>query len=81
VAAFKPELPPGVGSLGAYLGPQCYCIPGNHDWFDGLDTFLKKICQRSWLGGWLLPQQHSFFALALPHGWCVITTQRVINHS
>ena len=24
---------------------------------------------QGWLGGWLLPQEASYFALALPHGW------------
>ncbi|KAK3262485.1 hypothetical protein CYMTET_28662, partial [Cymbomonas tetramitiformis] len=71
VAVNKPDLPPGMDSLKSYSGPQCFAIPGNHDWFDGLDTFLRKICHKGWLGGWLLPQQNSYFALALPHGWWV----------
>lgn len=24
---------------------------------------------QGWIGGWLLPQEASYFALALPHGW------------
>lgn len=32
IAVQKPELPPGVSSLKSYDGPQCFCIPGNHDW-------------------------------------------------
>mmetsp|Transcript_26830 Transcript_26830/g.43187 ORF Transcript_26830/g.43187 Transcript_26830/m.43187 type:complete len:1228 (+) Transcript_26830:546-4229(+) len=49
--------------------PCCFAIPGNHDWFDGLDTFMQCICYRDWLGGWMLPQKKSYFALRLPHGW------------
>ena len=44
---------------------------GNHDWFDGLNTYIRYICQRNWLGGWHLPQTTSYFALKLPHGWWV----------
>ncbi|ETO31334.1 hypothetical protein RFI_05786, partial [Reticulomyxa filosa] len=39
------------------------------DWYDGLRSFLRLICGRNWLGGWLLPQEHSYFAIALPHRW------------
>ncbi|RHY29767.1 hypothetical protein DYB32_009127 [Aphanomyces invadans] len=44
---------------------------GNHDWFDGLNTYSRFVCERDWLGGWHLPQNTSFFALQLPHGWWV----------
>lgn len=71
IAVKKPELPDGVESLTGYLGPECFAIPGNHDWFDGLDTFMRYICHKSWLGGWLLPQKTSYFALQLPQGWWV----------
>ncbi|MFS7972654.1 putative calcineurin-like phosphoesterase domain, ApaH type, metallo-dependent phosphatase [Helianthus anomalus] len=67
----KPELPMGVSDLKQYDGPQCFVIPGNHDWLDGLQTFMRYICQKSWLGGWLMPQKKSYFALQLPKGWWV----------
>lgn len=41
------------------------------DWFDGLQTFMRYICHRSWLGGWLMPQKKSYFALQLPKRWWV----------
>ncbi|KAH7848647.1 hypothetical protein Vadar_005588 [Vaccinium darrowii] len=69
VAVDKPELPCGVPELKQYDGPQCFLIPGNHDWFDGLQTFIRYICHKSWLGGWLMPQKKSYFALQLPKGW------------
>lgn len=71
VSVKKPELPDGVSDLKHYTGPQCFLIPGNHDWFDGLNTFMRYICHKSWLGGWLMPQQRSYFALQLPKRWWV----------
>ncbi|KAG3116671.1 hypothetical protein PI124_g5888 [Phytophthora idaei] len=63
------KAPGGCASLREYEGPSVFAIPGNHDWFDGLNTFTRYICQRDWLGGWLLPQKTSYFSLKLPHGW------------
>ncbi|XP_075479193.1 uncharacterized protein LOC142520106 isoform X1 [Primulina tabacum] len=71
IAINKPELPHGLSSLKQYDGPQCFLIPGNHDWFDGLQTFMRYICHKSWLGGWFMPQKKSYFALQLPKGWWV----------
>ncbi|KAK9823894.1 hypothetical protein WJX72_006230 [[Myrmecia] bisecta] len=56
-------------ALRRYDGPTCFAIPGNHDWIDGLETFQRHIQHKGWLGGWLLPQEKSYFALRLPHGW------------
>ncbi|KAL1353818.1 hypothetical protein HN51_042409 [Arachis hypogaea] len=70
IAVNKPEVPDGA-ELKNYKGPQCFVIPGNHDWFDGLQTFMRYICHRSWLGGWLMPQKKSYFALELPKRWWV----------
>ncbi|MFS7977669.1 putative calcineurin-like phosphoesterase domain, ApaH type [Helianthus anomalus] len=71
IAVEKPELPFGVTDLKQYDGPQCFVIPGNHDWFDGRQTFMRYICHKSWLGGWLMPQKKSYFALQLLKGWWV----------
>ncbi|KAJ4801307.1 Calcineurin-like metallo-phosphoesterase superfamily [Rhynchospora pubera] len=71
IAINKPEMPQGVSNLRDYYGPQCFIIPGNHDWFDGLHTFMRYICHKSWLGGWFMPQKRSYFALQLPNGWWV----------
>ncbi|KAM3337925.1 hypothetical protein P3S68_032250 [Capsicum galapagoense] len=71
IAVDKPELPSGVTELRQYDGPQCFVIPGNHDWFDGLQTFMRYICHKSWLGGWFMPQKKSYFALQLPKGWWI----------
>ena len=59
-------------SLKSYEGPLVFAIPGNHDWFDGLATYTRYILSRDWLGGWLMPQKTSYFALKLPRGWWVL---------
>ncbi|GAB4822190.1 hypothetical protein N2152v2_009236 [Parachlorella kessleri] len=56
-------------ALRAYEGPSCFMLPGNHDWIDGLETFQRHVQHKGWIGGWLLPQEKSYFALRLPHGW------------
>ncbi|KAJ9674490.1 hypothetical protein PVL29_023817 [Vitis rotundifolia] len=71
IAVNKPEVPCGLSELKQYDGPQCFVIPGNHDWFDGLHTFMRYICHKSWLGGWFMPQKKSYFALQLPKRWWV----------
>ncbi|RLO12209.1 hypothetical protein DYB28_011797, partial [Aphanomyces astaci] len=52
----------------------------NHDWFDGLNTYSRFVCERDWLGGWHLPQDTSFFALKLPHGWWVLGCDLALEH-
>ena len=44
-------------------------IPGNHDWYDGLVSFLGQFCSRRAIGFWRTVQQRSYFAARLPHGW------------
>ena len=41
-----------VAHLISQLEQPTLFIPGNHDWFDNLDTFQELIIHRSWLGGW-----------------------------
>lgn len=49
--------------------PTLYAIPGNHDWYDGLSSFIKMFCQQRWIGGWQTKQTRSYFATKLPHDW------------
>ncbi|KAG9450957.1 hypothetical protein H6P81_010922 [Aristolochia fimbriata] len=79
IAVNKPEIPNGIPHLKHYDGPQCFVIPGNHDWFDGLNTFMRYICHKSWLGGWLLPQKKSYFALQLPKRWWVFGLDQALH--
>jgi uncharacterized membrane protein YdcZ (DUF606 family) len=44
-------------------------LPGNHDWYDGLTSFLRQFCQGRWIGGWKTAQTRSYFAVRLPRGW------------
>lgn len=48
-----------------------FLIPGNHDWYDGLVSFLRLFCQQQWVGGWRTQQSRSYFAAKLPHNWWV----------
>lgn len=54
-----------------YKGPTTFIVPGNHDWYDGLNTYSRYILHRDWIGGWLMPQQRSYFANKLPGGWWI----------
>jgi hypothetical protein len=49
--------------------PVVYAVPGNHDWYDGLTSFLRVFAQSKDIGGWATQQRRSYFALRLPHGW------------
>jgi hypothetical protein len=49
--------------------PDMFAIPSNHDWYDGLTSFLRIFCQPWWIGGWWTPQKRSYFAIQLPHRW------------
>ncbi|MGD9526253.1 MAG: hypothetical protein AB7V44_05645 [Pseudonocardia sp.] len=49
---------------------QVLAVPGNHDWYDGLVSFIKLFCQRDrWIGGWRTRQRRSYFAVKLPQRW------------
>ncbi len=50
-------------------GPVLLALPGNHDWYDGLTSFLRVFCQRRSIGGWRTQQTRSYFSAALPHRW------------
>jgi hypothetical protein len=49
--------------------PAVFALPGNHDWYDGLEGFTRRFCQHGWLGGWRTHQSHSYFAVLLPQRW------------
>jgi hypothetical protein len=49
--------------------PDLFVLPGNHDWYDGLASFLKVFCQRRSIGAWRTRQTRSYFVLKLPHDW------------
>jgi hypothetical protein len=49
--------------------PDLFVVPGNHDWFDGLTSFMRAFCQQGWVGAWKTRQTRSYFAIKLPHKW------------
>jgi len=57
---------------------QVFALPGNHDWYDGLQAFQDVFChdpadQGEWpFGHWDKPQTHSYFGWQLPHGWWLL---------
>ncbi|MEP3678037.1 MAG: hypothetical protein ABJN21_03995 [Paracoccaceae bacterium] len=54
---------------GKLTGRALYSIPGNHDWYDGLASYVRRFCQRGrWLGAWQIQQRRSYFAIDLEHG-------------
>ncbi|TPE42386.1 metallophosphoesterase [Pontibacter mangrovi] len=57
----KQAAPPGCTAP----EPHLFAIPGNHDWYDGLSSFLKQFCQERQIGGWSTRQERSYFALRL----------------
>jgi hypothetical protein len=54
--------------------PHVFAIPGNHDWYDSLVSFTRLFCSKQWFAGWRTPQNLSYFALRLPHGWWLLGT-------
>lgn len=54
--------------------PHMFAIPGNHDWYDGLVSFMRLFCQGRTLSGFETHQRRSYFAVKLPHGWWLIGT-------
>lgn len=57
--------------------PHVFAIPGNHDWYDGLEAFTRLFC--SDLGsrkfaGWYSRQKRSYFALKLPQNWWLLAS-------
>jgi hypothetical protein len=49
--------------------PRLFALPGNHDWYDGLTSFLRVFAQQRRFGGWVTEQTRSYFAVELPHRW------------
>jgi len=61
--------------------PDLYALPGNHDWYDGLVTFLRVFCVRDGrVGNWVTRQRRSYFALKLPHDWWGLGNRHPARH-
>ncbi|MCU0685478.1 MAG: hypothetical protein MUF34_25095, partial [Polyangiaceae bacterium] len=46
-----------------------FAIPGNHDWYDGLGSFINLFCHGRTIGGYTTPQKRSYFALRFKRGF------------
>jgi hypothetical protein len=51
--------------------PSVYALPGNHDWYDGLTSFMRLFAKagKHDIGGWNARQARSYFAIELPQRW------------
>ncbi len=59
---------------------KLFAIPGNHDWYDGLNAFSSLFTSARdrisggigrKIGGWRSYQHRSYFAIKLPHNWWI----------
>ncbi len=59
---------------------KLFAIPGNHDWYDGLNAFDSLFCSSrdrlseakgNVIGGWQCQQHRSYWAIRLPHNWWI----------
>lgn len=58
--------------------PYLFALPGNHDWYDGLQSFSNIFCQARGhqsdpemctIADWKTCQTRSYFCIKLPHDW------------
>jgi hypothetical protein len=61
-----------AGSTAPGQEPLLLALPGNHDWYDGLTSFLRVFGQQRPLGGWRTAQTRSYFAVQLPGRWWLV---------
>ncbi|HEY8452517.1 MAG: metallophosphoesterase [Micromonosporaceae bacterium] len=61
--------------------PTLYALPANHDWYDGLTSFLRLFAgeRADNLGGWRLEQTRSYFAVQLPHRWWLFAVDEAVD--
>jgi hypothetical protein len=74
------QLPYGWAFNVAEPTRKLFAIPGNHDWYDGLQAFDSLFCasrdrlsesKGNTIGGWRCMQHRSYWALRLPHKWWI----------
>jgi hypothetical protein len=55
--------------------PYLFALPGNHDWYDSLSSFMEFFGDHElnqFAKAWQVPQNRSYFALKLPQGWWLL---------
>jgi hypothetical protein len=66
----KTETPYDVALRSASTRPDIFALPGNHDWYDGLEAFTRLFCRPDrGFAGCRTRQTRSYFALKLPANW------------
>lgn len=64
------EAPYDVALRSSVARPDVFALPGNHDWYDGLDAFTRIFCRPDrGFAGCRTQQTRSYFALKLPANW------------
>jgi hypothetical protein len=56
-----------------------YALPGNHDWYDGLGSFLRLFASGRIIGRFRTRQQRSYFALKLPHRFWLLAIDSALS--
>ncbi len=59
VGPYRTALPGGRSPGGAGV---LLALPGNHDWYDGLTSFIRLFTRQRNIGGWRTIQTRSYFA-------------------
>lgn len=60
-------------------GSDLYALPGNHDWYDGLGSFLRLFASGRTIGRFRTRQQRSYFALKLPHRFWLLAIDSALS--
>ena len=60
-------------------GYKMFAIPGNHDWYDGLGSFIKLFCQQRRIGQWQTEQFRSYYAMKLTANLWIWATDVQLN--
>ncbi|MFK4639949.1 hypothetical protein [Paenarthrobacter histidinolovorans] len=60
-----PETGPGGHSAPLNESPILLALPGNHDWYDGLTSFIRIFTRQRTIGRWRTMQTRSYFAVRL----------------
>lgn len=72
---YHAALPPGATGE----PPVLYALPGNHDWYDGLTSFMRLFAKGGRFGGWRTRQTRSYFALRLPQRWWLFAVDEALD--
>lgn len=72
IGPFSAAFPAAEGPPGTGPEPSLLALPGNHDWYDGLTSFLRVFTRGRRIGAWRSIQTRSYFALNPVPGWWIL---------